>query len=164
MYQPIPTGGACDEPLIADFATACEVVVAVRALRQAKNIGPKEPLKLQVKGTFPAAMAPVVQKMAFISGIEAVEAFSGAGEVFMVGTTEFNVPLDGMIDVTAEIAKAEAEIQRYEGFLRGVKAKLSNEKFVANAPAQVVETERKKLADATTKIENLKARIAALKK
>ena len=164
MYQPIPTGGACDEPLIADFATACEVVVAVRALRQAKNIGPKEPLKLQVKGTFPAAMAPVVQKMAFISGIEAVEAFSGAGEVFMVGTTEFNVLLDGMIDVTAEIAKAEAEIQRYEGFLRGVKAKLSNEKFVANAPAQVVETERKKLADATTKIENLKARIAALKK
>ena len=69
-----------------------------------------------------------------------------------------------MIDVAAEIAKAEAEIQRYEGFLRGVNAKLSNEKFVANAPAQVVETERKKLADATTKIENLKARITALKK
>jgi len=69
-----------------------------------------------------------------------------------------------MIDVAAEIAKVEAEIQRFEGFLRGVNAKLSNEKFVANAPAQVVETERKKLADATTKIANLQARLAALKK
>ena len=69
-----------------------------------------------------------------------------------------------MIDVAAEVARIEAEIQRYEGFLRGVNAKLSNEKFVANAPAKVVETERKKLADATTKIENLQARLASLKK
>ena len=164
MFQNIPVGGPCDEQLIADFAAASEVVVAVRALRQAKNIAPKEPLKLQVKGAFPIAMAPVVEKMAFISSIESVAEFSGAGEMFMVGTTQFNVPLDGMIDVAAEIAKVEAEIQRFEGFLRGVKAKLSNEKFVANAPAQVVETERKKLADATTKIENLQARLAALKK
>jgi valyl-tRNA synthetase len=164
MYQPLPTGGDYDAQLLADFATACEVVVNVRAIRQAKNIGPKEPLKLQVKGMFPSAMAPVVKKMAFVSGIELVEAFSGNGEIFMVGTTEFGVPLDGMIDVAGEMAKIEAEIQRFEGFLRGVNAKLSNEKFVANAPAQVVETERKKLADATMKIENLRARLAALKK
>ena len=89
---------------------------------------------------------------------------TGTGEVFMVGTTEFNVPLEGMIDVAAEIAKVEAEIQRYEGFLRGVKAKLSNEKFVTGAPAAVVGRERQKQADATTKIENLKARLADLKK
>ena len=164
MFQPIPVGGACDEQLIADFATAGEVVVAVRAIRQARNIGPKEPLKLQVKGAFPMGMAPVVEKMAFISDIASVDAFSGTGEVFMVGTTEFCVPLDGMIDIAGEIAKIEAEIQRYEGFLRGVNAKLSNEKFVANAPEKVVETERKKLADATTKIENLQARLADLKK
>ena len=164
MFQPMPTGGEYDAALIDDFATACEVVVAVRALRQAKNIAPKEPLRLQVKGAFPAVMTPLVQKMAFVSDIEAVDAFSGAGEVFMVGTTEFNVPLEGMIDVAAEVAKIEAEIQRFEGFLRGVNAKLSNEKFVANAPAKVVETERKKLADATTKMENLQARLAALKK
>ncbi len=164
MYAQMPLGGTFDEKLIADFATACDVVVNVRAIRQAKNIGPKEPLKLQVKGTFPSSMEPIVKKMAFVSEIEAVEAFSGTGEVFMVGTTEFGVPLDGMIDVEAEIAKVEAEILRYQGFLRGVNAKLSNEKFVANAPAQVVETERKKLADATTKIENLKERLAALKK
>ena len=164
MFQPMPLGGDFDEQLTADFAKACEVVVAVRALRQAKNIAPKEPLRLQVKGGFPQAVAPVVRKMAFVSAIEPVEAFSGAGEVFMVGTTEFNVPLEGMIDVAAEIAKAEAEIQRYEGFLRGVNAKLSNEKFVAGAPAAVVERERQKQADATTKIANLKARLADLKK
>ena len=164
MFQPIPTGGSFDARLVDDFAAAGEVVVAVRALRQARNIGPREPLKLQVKGSFPVSMEPVVRKMACVSEVEHVEAFSGNGEVFMVGTTEFSVPLDGMIDVEAEIAKIEAEIQRYEGFLRGVNAKLSNEKFVANAPAKVVETERKKLADATTKIENLKARLATLKK
>jgi len=164
MYAQMPLGGAFDEKLVEDFATACEVVVAVRSIRQARNIGPKEPLKLLVKGTFPSTMEPIVKKMAFVSEIQNVEAFPGTGEVFMVGTTEFGVPLDGMIDVAAEIAKTEAEIQRYEGFLRGVNAKLSNEKFVANAPAQVVETERKKLADATMKIENLKERLASLKK
>ena len=164
MLQQIPLGGACDEKLIADFATACEVVVAVRALRQAKNIGPREPLRLQVKGSFPEVVVPVVRKMACVDEVEAVEAFSGTGEVFMVGTTEFNVPLEGMIDVAAEIAKVEAEIQRYEAFLRGVNAKLSNDRFVAGAPAQVVETERRKLADATTKIENLQRRLASLRK
>ena len=164
MFQPLPTGGEYDPQLLADFALACDVVVNVRAVRQARNIAPKEPLKLQVKGMFPGAMAPVIKKMAFVSGIELVDSFSGNAEIFMVGTTEFGVPLDGMIDVAGEIAKIEAEIQRFEGFLRGVKAKLSNEKFVANAPAQVVETERKKLTDATLKIENLQARLKALKK
>ena len=164
MFQPMPLGGAFDTQLVADFGMACETVVNVRALRQARGIAPKEPLKLQVKGAFPAAMAPVVRKMAFVEEIAPVEAFSGTGEVFMVGTTEFSVPMEGRIDVAAEIAKIEAEIQRYEGFLRGVRAKLSNEKFVANAPEKVVETERRKLADATTKIENLTGRLAALKK
>ena len=140
------------------------MVVGVRSLRQARGIAPKEPLKLQVKGAFPASMEAVVRKMAFVSGIEAVDGFSGSGEVFMVGTTEFNVPLDGMIDVAAEIAKIEAEIQRYEGFLRGVNAKLSNEKFVNSAPAAIVDRERQKQADATTKIANLQERLAAFKK
>ena len=121
-------------------------------------------LKLPVKGSFPAAMEPVVRKMASVSDIASVESFSGTGEVFMVGTTEFNVPLEGMIDEAAEIAKIEAEIQRYEGFLRGVNAKLSNEKFVAGAPAAVVERERQKQADATTKIENLRERLASFRK
>ena len=164
MFQQMPLGGAYDAQLVADFATACDVVVGVRAIRQARNIGPKEPLKLHVKGTFPAAMEPVVRKMAFVSEVKSVDAFSDTGEIFMVGTTEFGVPLDGMIDVAAEVAKIEAEIARYEGFLRGVNAKLSNEKFVANAPAKVVETERKKLADATTKLENLRTRLAIVKK
>ena len=80
----------------------------------------------------------------------------------MVQTTEFFVALDGMIDVEAERKTIEAEIQRYESFLKGVNAKLNNEKFVANAPAAVVEMERKKLSDATVKISNLKERLSKL--
>ena len=138
--------------------------MAIRAIRQGKNIPPKEALKLQVKGTLPESAVPVVRKMANISEITSVEGFEGgAGQAFMVGTLEFNVPLEGMVDVEEERAKILAEIQRYEGFLRGVNAKLSNEKFVANAPALVVELERKKLSDATTKIENLKERLNTLK-
>ncbi len=164
MLQQMPKGGAFDQKTIDDFNVAVEAVVAIRALRQSKNISPKEALKLQVKGGMPAIAEPVVRKIANISSIEKVEGFAGgAGEAFMVGTLEFNVPLEGMIDVAAEIEKINAEIQRYEGFLKGVNAKLGNAKFVANAPAQVVELERKKLADATTKIENLKERLASLK-
>ena len=162
MFQPMPLGGEFDAQLLEEFAAACEVVVNVRAVRQARNIAPKEPLKLQVKGRFDARMVPVIQKMAFVSEVGSVDAFPGSGEVFMVGTTEFCLPLDGMVDVEAEVAKARAEIERFEGFLRGVNAKLSNEKFVSGAPAQIVERERQKLADATTKIENLRMRIAAL--
>ena len=162
MFQPMPLGGEFDAQLLEEFAAACEVVVNVRAVRQARNIAPKEPLKLQVKGSFDARMVPVIQKMAYVSEVGSVDAFPGSGEVFMVGTTEFCLPLDGMVDVEAEVAKARAEIERFEGFLRGVNAKLSNEKFVSGAPAQIVERERQKLADATTKIENLRMRIAAL--
>ncbi|MCF0164170.1 MAG: valine--tRNA ligase, partial [Bacteroidales bacterium] len=86
----------------------------------------------------------------------------GAGAAFMVGTTEFFLPLEGKIDTEEERKKIEAEIARYEGFLRGVNAKLGNAKFVANAPEAVVEMERKKQSDATTKLENLKERLAKL--
>ncbi|MBO4571314.1 MAG: valine--tRNA ligase [Bacteroidales bacterium] len=164
MLQQMPKASTYDPAVISAFETATEAVVAIRAIRQGKNIAPRDPLALQVKGRLSEQAIPVVRKMANISSIEEVDSFgSGTGQAFMVGTLEFNVPLDGMVDVEEERAKILSEIQRYEGFLRGVNAKLSNEKFVANAPAQVVELERKKLADATTKIENLKARLAALK-
>ncbi len=164
MLQMMPEVEKYDQAVIDGFNVATEAVVAIRALRQSKNISPKKALKLQVKGDLPANAAPVIRKIANISAIDKVEGFEGgAGQAFMVGTLEFNVPLDGMIDVAEEIAKINAEIQRYEGFLKGVNAKLGNAKFVENAPAQVVELERKKLADATTKIENLKERLAALK-
>ena len=117
-----------------------------------------------MKGDFSEAMYPVVEKMANVSSTATAASFEneGSGQSFMVGTLEFFVSLEGMIDKEGEKAKIEAEIARYEGFLKGVNAKLGNEKFVANAPAQVVETERKKLADATAKIAALKARLNEL--
>ncbi|MBP5317754.1 MAG: valine--tRNA ligase, partial [Bacteroidales bacterium] len=164
MLQDMPKAGASDDKLIADFDAACKVVMELRALRQGKGISPKEALSLKVKGDFSEAMYPVVEKMANVSSIAKASSFEseGSGQSFMVGTLEFFVPLEGMIDKEGEKAKIEAEIARYEGFLKGVNAKLGNEKFVANAPAQVVETERKKLADATAKIAALKARLNEL--
>ena len=163
MLQMMPKAEPFDSSLITDFEIACEAVVALRAIRQTKNISPKESLSLQVRGDFPMRVAGIITKMANVSEVKPVDEFtSSASQTFMVGTTQFSVPLEGMIDTEAEKAKILAEIQRYEGFLRGVNAKLGNERFVANAPAQVVELERKKLADATTKIENLKQRLQSL--
>ena len=165
MLQMQPVAAPFDETLINDFALATEAIAAIRAIRQQKNISPKEPLKLQVKEEgYPISMNPIIRKMANISEIDIVSDIdaSKSGQSFMVGTVQFYVPLDGMIDVAEEKSKILAEIQRFEGFLKCVQAKLSNERFVANAPAQVVELERKKLSDATTKIENLRERLAKL--
>ena len=161
MYASTPKAEPFDAKTISDFNIAAGAVVEIRALRQKKNISPKEALSLKFKGAFPAAMAPVIAKMANISDIAAADERS-AGESFMVGTVQFFVPLEGMIDVEAEREKIMAEIARYEGFLKGVNAKLGNERFVANAPAAVVENERKKLADATLKLENLRDRLSKL--
>ncbi|MBP9986784.1 MAG: class I tRNA ligase family protein, partial [Bacteroidales bacterium] len=164
MLQRLPEAGESDKAIISDFAVACGAVVEVRAIRQSKGISPKEALNLVVKGAFPEKMIPVVAKMANISKLDIAESFDsyGAGQSFLVGTTEFFVPLAGMIDTEAEKTKVLAEIARYEGFLKGVNAKLGNERFVANAPEAVVAMERKKQSDATLKIEALKARLAQL--
>ena len=102
--------------------------------------------------------------MAGLEEIQYVQSKSDGTSAFLVGTTEYAVQLGSLIDVEAEVEKMEAEVKRLEGFLAGVKKKLSNERFVANAPAQVVELERKKQADAETKISTLKESIASLKK
>lgn len=111
-----------------------------------------------------AALDSLVVKMANVNGVVVVEAKGEDVSSFMVGTTEYAVPLGGLIDVEAEIAKAEAELKHLEGFLNGVKKKLSNERFVNNAPAAVVELERKKQSDAESKIATLKETIASLQK
>ena len=163
MFASSPKVHDFDPQVIADFNVAAQAVTEVRALRAKKNISPKESLSLKVKGAFPAEMAPMIVKMANISEIAVVEDFGdAAGEAFLAGTVQFFVPLEGMIDVEAEKAKIEAEIVRYEGFLKGVNAKLGNERFVANAPAAVVENERKKQSDATQKLANLRERLAKL--
>ncbi len=154
-----------DDAILAQIEMMKNVVAGVRAIRNTKNISPREALDLQVIAANPiAALDSLVVKMANVNGVAVVEAKGEGVSSFMVGTTEYAVPLGGLIDVEAEIAKAEAELKHLEGFLNGVKKKLSNERFVNNAPAAVVELERKKQSDAESKIATLKETIASLQK
>nr|MCR5312763.1 valine--tRNA ligase [Bacteroidaceae bacterium] len=153
-----------DAKIIADVETMKQIVAGVRAVRNQKNIAPKEKLALQIVGENPVpALAEVTSKMANLSEMTKVAAKDETASAFMVGTTEFAVPLGNLIDVEAEIAKMEAQLKHLQGFLIGVQKKLSNERFVANAPAQVVELEKKKQTDAETKIAALTESIAKLK-
>ncbi len=166
MLQMMPNAAEYDEKFIEDFELTQQAIVAIRALRQSKNISPKESLELKIKGAFNPELSSILEKLANISSVEVVSDLSQFtdGQILMVGTVEFFVPLAGMINVEEEIAKAKAEIERYKKFYNSVNAKLSNERFVANAPAAVVELERKKLSDAQTKIENLEKVIENLTK
>ncbi len=163
--QTIAAPAEGDAAILAQVELMKNVVAGVRAIRNSKNISPREALDLQVIGADPiAAYDCLITKMANVNGVAVVEAKGEGVSSFMVGTTEYAVPLGGLIDVEAELAKAEAELKHLEGFLNGVMKKLSNERFVNNAPAQVVELERKKQADAESKIATLKETIASLKK
>ena len=163
--QTIAAPAEGDAAILAQVELMKNVVAGVRAIRNTKNISPREALDLQVIGADPiAAYDCLITKMANVNGVAVVEAKGEGVSSFMVGTTEYAVPLGGLIDVEAELAKAEAELKHLEGFLNGVMKKLSNERFVNNAPAQVVELERKKQADAESKIATLKETIASLKK
>ena len=141
-----------------------QIVGGVRTVRNQKNIPNKDALVLQVIGqnNF-EAYSSVITKMANLSAINVVAEKDATASAFMVGTDEFAVPLGDMIDVEAEIAKQEAQLKHLEGFLAGVKKKLSNEKFVAHAPEAVVAMERKKQSDSEEKIAALKESLAALR-
>lgn len=163
--QTIAAPAEGDDAILANVEIVKNVVAGVRAIRNTKNISPRETLDLQVIGIDPVpAYDCIIVKMANVSGVTATENKGEGVSSFMVGTTEYAVPLGGLIDVEAELAKAEAELKHLEGFLNGVKKKLQNERFVNNAPAAVVELERKKQSDAESKIATLKETIASLKK
>ena len=163
--QTIAAPAEGDDAILANVEIVKNVVAGVRAIRNTKNISPRKTLDLQVIGTDPVpAYDCIIVKMANVSGVTATENKGEGVSSFMVGTTEYAVPLGGLIDVEAELAKAEAELKHLEGFLNGVKKKLQNERFVNNAPAAVVELERKKQSDAESKIATLKETIASLKK
>lgn len=163
--QTIAAPAEGDDAILTNVEIVKNVVAGVRAIRNTKNISPRETLDLQVIGTDPVpAYDCIIVKMANVGGVTATENKGEGVSSFMVGTTEYAVPLGGLIDVEAELAKAEAELKHLEGFLNGVKKKLQNERFVNNAPAAVVELERKKQSDAESKIATLKETIASLKK
>ena len=161
----IPAPTAEEQKLAADIEAVKQIIAGVRTVRNQKNIAQKEQLSLQVVGKNDfEAFNDVTLKMANLDKIEVIAEKSADASSFMVGTDEFAVPLGDLIDVTAEIEKAEAQLKHLEGFLMGVRKKLSNENFVAHAPEKVVALERKKESDSVEKIAALKATIEELKK
>ncbi len=173
----LPSATDADRKLCADFEVVKEVITAVRSVRSQKNIAPKEKLTLEIiSNAQPAAdnqalpligerakgLSLAIVKMANLSSINTVTEKSSGSASFLVGTTEFAVPLGNLIDLDAERQKLEAELQRIEGFLVSVEKKLANERFVQNAPAVVVEMERKKKADAEQKIASIRESLANL--
>ncbi len=171
MVNPLHTASLSDEErgLMHVMEQAKQIISNVRAIRNTKNIAQKEPLSLQVISSAADSrqasrqMADIITKMANLTGIAYTEKKSEGSQSFLIGTSEYAVPLGNLIDAAAEIAKAETEIARLRGFMVGIQKKLSNERFVNNAPAAVVELERKKLSDAESKIATLQQTIDGLK-
>ena len=159
----IAVPNAEDIALAASIEGVKQVVSGVRTIRNQKNISPKESLTLQaVSADAYADFASVITKMANVSAIDVVTEKDATSASFMVGTNEYAVPLGSMIDIEAERAKIEQQLKHLEGFLAGIKKKLSNEKFVANAPEAVVALERKKQSDSEEKIATLKEALEKL--
>ena len=157
MVQELNIPTVCDEDIVKNFEAVKEVIGGIRTIRLQKNIAQKETLELQVVGENPvAAFSSVIAKLCNLTSVSAVEAKAEGSASFMVGTTEYAVPLGNLINVEEELKKLEADLAYNEGFLQSVLKKLSNEKFVSKAPAAVIEMERKKQADAESKIAALK--------
>ncbi len=165
MVQTLDINKEANEEIVKSFEAVKEVIGGIRTIRLQKNIAQKEALSLQVVGESPVAtFNAVISKLCNLTSIESVENKAEGSVSFMVGTTEYAVPLGNLINVEEELKKLEADLKYNEGFLQSVLKKLSNEKFVSKAPANVIEMERKKQADAESKIASLKESIAALKK
>ena len=164
MFASSPKPSGYDGKVIADFDMAEGTVNALRGIRRQKNLSPREPLDLLIKGEFPAEMIPVTEKLAGIGRTDMVQDFGGAaGVTFMVGTVEMFVPLAGHVDADEETARIEKELAYQKSFLEMVRRKLSNESFIAHAPEKVIALERKKEADASSKVESLESQLNALK-
>lgn len=162
MYAQLPVAGEVNAGTLEAMAHAKEVIVGVRGVRAAKNISPRETLVLNVIGAWDNALDAVVKKLGNLSEINPGAEKDAAAATFMVGTTEFNVPLTNNIDVDAELARLNKELDYYRGFLASVMKKLGNERFVNNAPEAVVAAERNKQKDAESKIATIEASIKAL--
>ena len=165
MYAPInQTPAEADTDLLKAMDEAKSIISGVRNVRLSKNIPQKQPMNLMIVGKWTNPFKSIVEKLGGLESITDADAKDPAAASFMVGTTEYCVPLEGAINVEEEIKKLQAELDYAIGFLKSVEKKLSNERFVANAPEAVVAAERKKQADAQSKIKTLEESIAALKK
>lgn len=157
-----PKATTVDEELIADFEITKQIIAGIRTIRLQKNIPGKDELELQVIGNHDNRFDSAIAKMANLSSIENITEKSEGAVGFLVGTTEFAIPMGDKIDVEAELKKMKTELEYCEGFLQSVMKKLSNERFVQNAKPEIVENERKKQADTKSKIALLKESIKAL--
>ncbi|MBP5573930.1 MAG: class I tRNA ligase family protein, partial [Bacteroidales bacterium] len=159
-----PKAQAVDEQVLQQMAFTQEVINNVRKVRSDKNIAFRDAIQLVVKGTANKDFDCVIAKLCNVSEVNYVAEAPAGAFGFLVGSTEFFVPLTGSVDVEAEIKKLEEELKYAQGFLKSVEAKLSNERFVNGAPAPVVEKERKKKADAEAKIAVIEQQLAGLRK
>ena len=165
MYAPInQTPAEADTDLMKAMEEAKSIISGVRNVRLSKNIPQKQPMNLMIVGKWTNPFKSIVEKLGGLESITDADAKDPAAASFMVGTTEYCVPLEGAINVEEELKKLQADLDYAIGFLKSVEKKLSNERFVANAPEAVVAAERKKQADAQSKIKTLEESIAALKK
>ncbi|MDX9694569.1 MAG: valine--tRNA ligase [Bacteroidales bacterium] len=164
MIEKMPVAGPYNEDLIEDFEFTKETISAVRNVRNANSIAQKEVLKLLVKGDYDKQFDSCIKKMANLSEINPTEVKIDGAVSFMVKSAEFYIELGELIDVEEELVKLTEELDYYKGFLDSVLKKLSNERFVNNAPESVVTIEKQKKSDAETKIQMLQDRIASIKK
>ena len=163
MFAHMPEAGKPDDLLLEAFEAIKEVVAGVRNIRLQKNIPNKNPLDLQVMGEYYDRFNPIIIKMCNLSSITQVQEKASGAISFLVKTTEFAVPVGDLIDVKEELEKLEADLKYQQGFLAMVEKKLSNANFVNKAPANIIDLERKKEADAKSKIRSIEENIAALK-
>jgi valyl-tRNA synthetase len=160
-----PEGGTVDEELLSDFELVQEVISGIRTVRKEKQIAFKNEIELKTinNENLDTSYNPLIQKMGNVSSVEVIlEQIAGAAS-YRVKSNEYFIPLEGNVDVAAELVKLEAELKRAKGFLIGVQKKLSNERFVSSAPETVVAIEKKKEADAIAKIDTIEASVKALK-
>ena len=162
MYASMPDAETIDGALLEEMEIAKDIVAEIRAIRVRKNIPQREQIKLLVLGTINDIASQVVYKLGGVEEIVCNATKDPAASSFLVGTLEFNIPQSQNLDVQAEKARIQKEIDYLEGFKKSVEKKLGNERFVANAPEAVVNAERKKLSDADSKLDTLRQSLAAL--
>jgi valyl-tRNA synthetase len=163
MVQMMPQSDMPDNDLMDNFEKVKEIIAGVRSIRLQKNIANKELLNLQIKGEHNAEFDTVIIKLCNLGAIDRIGEKEDNVISFLVGTTEYSIPMANLINVEDEIKKVTAEISYYEGFLAMVLKKLSNEKFIANAKPEVVAMERKKQSDAESKLNSLNEMLTKLK-
>jgi valyl-tRNA synthetase len=167
MMTLIPKAKKYNKEMVAGFETVKETISAVRSVRKDRDIPNKEKLELHILSDSDNQISgylPVIKKLCNLSEVKFVSEKQDGAVSFMTGTTEYFIPLNGKLDVGAELEKIREEIEYHKGFLSSVMKKLDNERFVQNAPAAVLDLERKKKSDAESKINSLEERIMELKR